>query len=108
MTYGAILVGTANKIVPISVQKGPMTPKNMRELIKIAKKHGLKRLKLGTFEAEFFEKSPKRVGIPRGLKNLKVDQVSPPTEDELLFWSSGTDIKAEREFAEEKIQKQQQ
>ena len=88
------------------IKKGPMTRKNMLEMIKIAKKHGLKRMKLDDLEIEFFEKTPKRVGVPKGIENLtKPDPM--PTEDELLFWSSGSDIKEEREFAEQVITKQQ-
>lgn len=78
-----------------------MNNKLMQEWIKLARKYELKRIKVADFEAEFFEKRPKRVGADKKLVMPNIPSDPEPTGDELLFWSTGTDIKAERESAEE-------
>lgn len=78
-----------------------MNKKLMQEWIKLARKYELKRIKVDGFEAEFFEKRQKRVGAIKNLVMPNIPSDPEPTGDELLFWSTGTDIKQEREEAEQ-------
>jgi hypothetical protein len=58
------------------------------ELIALAKKHGLKKLKCGDIEFEFNESAPI---WPKDTKlaDLASETEPTPTEDEFLFWSTG-------------------
>jgi hypothetical protein len=65
----------------------------IRKIIKISQEMGLKRIKIDTFEAEFFELTqPKQlVGVPE-LTHSDIGLVPRPEiadEAEMLFWSAG-------------------
>lgn len=79
-----------------------ISTKKMTEILKIAKKFDLKRVKMGEIEFELFEK---QVGISDGLKTQDIPKERMPTEDEMLYWSSPYDPRAEREEAEKELEK---
>ena len=76
-----------------------MTPKQLKETLKIASKFGVKHLKMENFEVEFNQNRTKTVrkssklDIPEILPHLQGNSLEdteerPPTEDELLMYSS--------------------
>lgn len=78
-----------------------LTNKKILTLIKYAQDFNLKRLKLENLEIEFFEK---RVGIPLDLKTEEIPKDPMPTADQMLYWSTGYDPKAEQEEAEKEME----
>lgn len=62
----------------------------IRKIIKISQEMGLKRIKIDTFEAEFFEAKP-MVGVPEMTHSVTDLMPKPELADEaeMLFWSSG-------------------
>lgn len=62
----------------------------LKDLLGLAKELGVKKIKVDGFEAEFFDQLiPSEIELPK--ESLK------PTDDELLYWSSGYDPKVEAE-----------
>lgn len=61
----------------------------LAELLELAKKNNLKKLKVGEIEFEFDEPAEKETTQSIGGEALDLDKVPNPTEDEMLFWSSG-------------------
>lgn len=76
-----------------------MTPKKIEDLLKLAKKHGLKTLKIDGLEFEFFQK---RLGIVAKSEPIPKDE-DMPSDEEFLYYSSPYDPKQEREEAQEML-----
>lgn len=64
-----------------------MDPKDLKAIIKLCKKEGVL-----TFKSKDLEFTLSPSAIPKKFQaksDDKIDQDKPPTEEEMLFWSSG-------------------
>lgn len=74
----------------------------MTKLLNFCKKNGIKRIKLGDFEADFAEirlkeKTKIKKEKPRPITQEPIQTEPLPTEDELLFWSTNYDPKEDNQ-----------
>lgn len=91
-------MGRALKQINKTTDTKKMTPRKLKEYLKIAKSFGLSYLNIDGVEIGF---NTKTVGMPISqLKQEDIPKHETPTEDELMYWSSGFDPREEREHAE--------
>lgn len=69
-----------------------ISSKDVPKLLKIARAQGVKRLKMDGFEVEFGEVPQKQlVALTHPMHSEETE--TPPTDEELLMWSSGVEEK---------------
>lgn len=68
----------------------------IKKIIAIGNKTGVKRIKMGDFEVEFKEGPSAAVDMDKLAEGFKPAK-GLPTEDEMLYWSSGFDAENKEE-----------
>lgn len=70
----------------------------LKKIIAIGNKMGVKRIKTAEYEVEFRDAQPAIVDMNKLAEGFKPAK-GLPTEDEMLYWSSGLDLEQDKEQA---------
>jgi len=82
-----------------------MTPKDLEKVLKLAKKHGLKSLKMDGLEVEFGPPAPVQLKMTDDqIKKMAGSVPEMPTADDLLMWSTGGPLPSEIRKAQQEAQ----